>query len=69
MENNNEWMFNLYIGFVQMLDFMLNITQVTNDDLLKELQNQDTILNEQTNIYLKQILENQKKIIKILENK
>ncbi len=69
MENNDEDLFGLFIGFVQMLDFWLNIAQVSNDTLLKELQNQDTMLNEQTNIYLKKILENQQKIIKLLEDK
>ncbi len=69
MENNKEETFNLFIGFVQMLDFWLNIAQVSNDELFKELQKQDQILNEQNEKYLKKILQNQKYIIKLLEEK
>ena len=69
MENNQEDYFNLFIGFVQMLDFWLNIAQVSNDELFKELQKQDQILNEQNEKYLKKILKNQEKIIKMLEDK
>lgn len=68
-DNNNEDLFTLFIGFVQMLDFWLNIAQVSNDALMKELTKQDQILNEQNEKYLKKILENQKKIIKLLEEK
>ena len=69
MNNNNEEYFNLFIGFVQMLDFWLNIAQVSNDVLMKELTKQDQILNEQNEKYLKKILQNQEKIIKMLEDK
>lgn len=67
--NNNEDFFDIFIGFVQILDFMLNVTQVSNDELFKELNKQDQILNEQNEKYLKRILENQEKIIKLLEDK
>lgn len=66
---DNEDLFALFIGFVQMLDFWLNIAQVSNDELFKELQKQDQILNEQNEKYLKKILKNQEKIIKMLEEK
>lgn len=56
-------------GFVQMLDFWLNIAQVSNDELFKELQKEEQILNEQNEKYLKKILQNQEKIIKMLEDK
>lgn len=57
-----------YIAFLaQILDLGLNISQTSNDAIMKELQQQDQILNEQTEKYLKMILENQNKIIKLLE--
>lgn len=67
--DNNEDLFTLFIGFVQMLDFWLNIAQVSNDSLMHELQNQDQILNEQNEKYLKKILRNQEEIIKLLKEK
>ena len=72
MENNNYDIF-FFLGVIanllQIENYDLNVTDVKNSELLKELQNQDTILNEQTNIYLKRILANQEKIIKLLEDK
>ena len=66
---NKEWDYNLYIGFIQMLDFWLNIAQVSNDQLFKELQKEEQLLGEQNEKYLKKILQNQEKIIKLLEEK
>lgn len=51
-----------YLSYLlQCCDLSLNLGQTSNDTLMKELQNQ----NEK---YLKQIIENQNKIIKMLEN-
>ena len=66
---NKEWEYNLFIGFVQMLDFWLNIAQVSNDELFKELQKEEQLLGEQNEKYLEKILKNQEKIIKLLEEK
>jgi hypothetical protein len=40
---------------LQVLNFALLLQDNTNNDLMKELQNQDNILNEQTEVYLKEI--------------
>lgn len=57
--------YDLAIGFLQVFDLLLNVSQVSNDDILKELQHQD-------NEYLNKIIDNQLKIIeqndKILVN-
>lgn len=57
--------YDLAIGFLQVFDLLLNLNQVSNDDILKELQHQD-------NEYLNKIIDNQLKIIeqndKILSN-
>ena len=57
--------YDLAIGFLQVFDLLLNLNQVSNDDILKELQHQD-------NEYLNKIIDNQLKIIeqndKILVN-
>ena len=72
--NNNENDFNKYerlnllANIFQILDLTLNLSQSSNDDIMKKLLNQDKVLDEQTNKYLKTIIKNQEKIIKILEN-
>jgi hypothetical protein len=67
--------YDLAIGFLQVFDLLLNLSQVSNDDILKELQHQN-------NDYLEKIIEdnkviiqqnrelliNQSKIIRLLEN-
>lgn len=54
--NNQPSNYDLAIGFLQVFDLLLNLNQVSNDDILKELQHQD-------NEYLNKIIDNQLKII------
>ena len=44
MMNNNEQPSNydLAIGFLQVFDLLLNVSQSSNDDIMKELQEQDS---------------------------
>lgn len=65
---------SIVANMCQLLDFQMNMAQLSNDDLMKELQKQDTILNqqnqvldEQTNIYLKKIIEQNEEILKFLK--
>lgn len=57
--------YDLAIGFLQVFDLLLNVSQSTNDDILKELQRQNSE-------YLNKLIDNQLKIIeqngKILVN-
>ena len=72
MENNNYDLFfwlGVIANLLQIENYNLNIADLKNSDLMNELQKQDQMLNEQTNIYLKEILNNQKKIIKLLKDK
>ena len=59
-ENINDY--NLLLGLLQVYDLFLNLNQVSNDTILKELQNQDKI-------YLEKIIEQNNKIIKFLKKK
>lgn len=52
--------FDLFIGFAQIYSLLLNLNQVSNDTILKELQNQDKI-------YLEKIIEQNEEIIKLLK--
>ena len=42
----------------------MNVTQLSNDDLMKHLLQQDNVLDDQTNNYLKKIVEQNETIIK-----
>ena len=54
--------FDLFIGFAQIYSLLLNLNQVSNDTILKELQNQDKK-------YLEKIIKQNEEIIKLLKNK
>jgi len=73
-DNNN--FFNawaIFTGILQMMDYDLNMKQISNDVLLQHLQRQDKVLEghsqelqKQTNEYLKKIVEQNEEILKIL---
>ena len=54
--------YDLALGFLQVFDIILNISQVSNDVLIKELQRQDKE-------YLEKIIKQNEEIIKLLKNK
>lgn len=65
---------NYIANWLQVFDFQMNVEQLSNDDLMKELIKQDetldyqnNILQEQTNIYLKKIIEQNEEIISLLK--
>lgn len=69
MQNDNfnvYFILNIIANLLQIADYQMNVSQLSNDDLMKELQKQDQVLDEQTNSYLKRIVENQEKILEIL---
>ncbi len=53
-------MLNLFGVFLQALNYQSDLSQASNADIMKELQRQDEK-------YLKEIIENQKKIMRMLE--
>ena len=63
-ENNLDFLDVLTILSValQIMGYQNDMSQSSNDDLMKELQRQDKA-------YLEKIIENQNKILSILENK
>lgn len=54
--------YDLILGFFQVIDLLLNVSQVSNDTLLKELQEQDRN-------YLSKIIKQNEEIIKLLKEK
>lgn len=66
MENNlnneeNISDYNLLLGLLQVYDLFLNLNQVSNDTILKELQIQDKK-------YLEKIIKQNQEIIDLLKN-
>ena len=57
-EDNNELLF----GFLQVIDLILNVSQTSNDELMKELQEQDRK-------YLSKIIKQNEEIIQLLKVK
>ena len=53
-------MLNLFGVLLQALNYQSDLSQASNADIMKELQQQDEK-------YLKEIIENQKKIVRMLE--
>lgn len=54
--------YELLFGFLQVIDLILNVSQTSNDELMKELQQQDKK-------YLETIVKQNKEILDILKNK
>lgn len=70
MNDNNYSYFILSIvaNMCQLVDFEMNMNQLSNDDIMKHLFQQDKVLDNQTNIYLKKIIEQNEQIIELLKN-
>ena len=75
MENNvnQDYDFFFWLGVVanvlQIENYRMLLKDSSNNDIMKELQVQDQTLSEQTNIYLKKIIEQNEEILKRLDNK
>ena len=71
MENNvnNDSLFLLEIlaNVLQIASYQMLQKDSSNNDIMHELQLQDKMLSEQTNIYLKNIIRQNKEILKKLD--
>lgn len=67
--NNYDFFFWLSVtaNWAQLESYNMNKQQISNDELMKHLNKQDDILDEQTNVYLKKIIDQNEKILKILK--
>ena len=52
----------------QLASFDMNLTEVSNDTIMKHLLQQDKILDEQTNNYLSKIVKQNEEIISLLKD-
>lgn len=68
---DQDYDFFFWLGIVanilQIENYRMLLKDASNDDIMKELQVQDQTLSEQTNIYLKKIIEQNEEILKRLE--
>jgi hypothetical protein len=65
---------NVVANYAQIESYEMNQKQLSNQDLMQHLQeqdrvleNQNKVLDEQTNIYLKKIVEQNEEIIRLLK--
>lgn len=58
---------NFLANIFQLADYEMNVQQTSNDELMKHLRLQDSILYDQTNIYLKKIVEQNEEILRLLK--
>ena len=68
-QNNNDSLFLLEIlsNVLQIASYIMLQKDSSNNDIMQELQLQDKMLSEQTNIYLKKIIRQNEEILKKLD--
>lgn len=68
-QNNNNSLFLLEIlsNVLQIASYIMLQKDSSNNDIMHELQLQDKMLSEQTNIYLKNIIRQNEEILKKLD--
>lgn len=71
---NNYDLLNLLSNILQIVNFQMNVQEISNDELMKHLFKQDQVLDEQTrelqeqtNNYLKKIIMQNDEIINLLK--
>lgn len=69
MNENYDFFFWLSViaNLLQIENYEMLLKDAKNNDIMQELQSQDKILAEQTNIYLKKIVEQNEEILRILK--
>ena len=70
-QNNNNSLFLLEIlsNVLQIASYIMLQKDSSNNDIMQELQLQDKMLSEQTNIYLKNIIRKNEEILEKLNKK
>ena len=66
MKDDNYFILSIIANMCQLMDFQMNMSQLSNDDLMRHLLQQDKTLDEQTNIYLKEIIKQNEEIKSML---
>ena len=67
-ENYDFWFWlSVMANWCQLESYQMNKKQISNDVIMQHLQQQDAVLDEQTNVYLKRIIIQNEDIISLLK--
>ena len=66
-DNNSLFLLEIISNVLQIASYIMLQKASSNNDIMQELQLQDKMLSEQTNIYLKNIIRQNKEILKKLD--
>ena len=65
-DNNSLFLLEILSNVLQIASYIMLQKDSSNNDIMQELQIQDKMLSEQTNIYLKNIIRQNKEILEKL---
>lgn len=65
-DNNSLFLLEILANVLQIASYQMLQKDSSNNDIMKELQLQDKMLSEQTNIYLKNIIRQNEEILEKL---
>lgn len=65
-DNNSLFLLEILSNVLQIASYIMLQKDSSNNDIMQELQLQDKMLSEQTNIYLKNIIRQNEEILKKL---
>ena len=68
-DNNSLFLLEILSNVLQIASYIMLQKDSSNNDIMQELQLQDKMLSEQTNIYLKNIIKQNKEILEKLNKK
>ena len=68
-DNNSLFLLEILSNVLQIASYIILQKDSSNNDIMHELQLQDKMLSEQTNIYLKNIIRQNKEILEKLNKK
>ena len=66
-DNNSLFLLEILSNVLQIANYIMLQKDSSNNDIIQELQLQDKMLSEQTNIYLKNIIRQNEEILKKLD--
>ena len=66
-DNNSLFLLEILSNVLQIASYIMLQKDSSNNDIMQELQLQDKMLSEQTNIYLKNIIRQNEEILKKLD--
>lgn len=69
VNNNSLFLLEILSNVLQIASYIMLQKDSSNNDIMQELQLQDKMLSEQTNIYLKNIIRQNEEILEKLNNK